>query len=448
MLIYEAKTGAVHGLNASGPSPAAATLERFAKGMPMTGPLSVSVPGMVGGWGAAIARFGSRPLAALLQGAVGYAEGGFPAYDGLIENASQRIESIFADANAKALFFPSGRPLRAGEHLYQPGLAAVLRDVVANGAEAFYYGEAARSLVAYIQSYGGILTTADMAAFAPLWQIPLTSEFHGHTISTMPPNSWGAALLLQLMALESEGAIGEEVEFMIRGLRGCRRSLAALAGCIADPAVVGNKVGDVLRQFPVMRVASGTPSALPGGSDTSQVVAIDVTGNAVSLLQSVFVPFGSGLYVPSIGAMLNNRMRGFNVKPGDPNCIGPRKRAAQTLAPMLAVKDGRVSLTAATPGGPGQTATLAQFLARVLARDETLDAAIAAARWSLTLAGDYILEDSAAGTVRDGVLRAEPSVKIAEWGSINFGSMVAVMRDGDGLLGAVDLRRNAAVLGY
>lgn len=445
-VVHHAKSGETHALNASGCSPAAATLERYAGPMPQTGPLSISVPGMVGGWEAAVRRFGSRPLGTLLGGAIELAEQGFPAYDTLIENAAERQAAIRADRACAALF----ANLREGERLRQPGAAATLRAIASGGARAFYSGPIAESIATCIQAAGGLLTAADLASFEPLWQPVIQAPFHGFRVCTVPPNSWAVAALLQLLAMEREGiATGEQ--FFLQGIRTRRLAYRLLEGCVADPRVAGDRAQRALERF--IAQSPAPPAAADGasgvqGTDTSNVLAVDEHGNAVSLLQSVFAPFGSGLYAEQAGALLNNRMRGFSLRADDPNCLAPRKRPAQTLSPMMVMRGREVHLACATPGGPGQTGTIAQFLARVLARGEALADAIAAPRWSMTAAGDFTLEDSAPEALQRAVLAAEPAVKVERWGAINFGSLAALQREGDGWAGCVDARRNAAVHGY
>ena len=455
-VVHDARSGATHALNASGRAPAAACVERYPDGIPATGPMSVSVPGMVGGWAAAVERFGSRPLAGLLAAAIGHAEEGFPAYDMLIENTAEKAAAIRADAHCSAIFLPGGRPLREGERIRQAAAARTLRAIAAEGEAAFYEGPIARSMADYLEAGGGLLTVEDLAGNQPSWQPVIEASFQGHRVCTIPPNSWGAALLAQLLLLEREGIAqsGDEAAFFLQGIRSRRAAYRALDGCIADPDVVGDRARRVLERLAVggeLTDDRGLPPGATGsgaaGTDTSNVIAVDRHGNAVSLLQSVFVPFGSAVLDPGSGVLMNNRMRGFGTRSGDPNCVGSRKRPAQTLTPALVLRGGGVVLACATPGGPGQTGTVAQFLARVLARGEGLAEAIAAPRWSMTLTGDFILEDSASEPLREAVTAAEPTLKVARWGSVNIGSLAAIRRDGDGWCGCVDARRNAAVVG-
>ncbi|MEO7405054.1 MAG: gamma-glutamyltransferase, partial [Burkholderiales bacterium] len=155
-----------------------------------------------------------------------------------------------------------------------------------------------------------------------------------------------------------------------------------------------------------------------------------------------------GLVDPETGVLFNNRMRSFDVQPGRPNSVGPGKRPAQTLAPALGTRDDALAFVCATPGGPGQTGTVAQYLARVLACRQGIGDAIAAPRWAMMVNGDFILEETLPESVRARALAANPAAKVMRWGSVNFGSMVAIHRDGEGWVGGADTRRNAQVLGY
>lgn len=449
-LVFDARGGRVHGLNASGRSPADATLESMPAGSPDTGPLSITVPGMVGGWDALAERFGSRPLGHLLVDAIDYAEQGFPAYDVLLENASQRKKAIFADPGCRAFFFPGDKLLKEGQPIRQAAAARTLRALAEHGSKGFYGGRIAHAIASYVQSRGGLLSAQDLAHYEPLWQTPVAVSVFGKQIHTTAPNSWGAALLLQLTQMEREGGVSaDDVQFMRQGISARKNAYRALAGCIADPDMAGDRALAALSAAAgsLHGQASARIAETPG-ADTSQVLSIDRHGNAVALLQSVSAPFGSGLLVDDVGVLLNNRMRGFNAKAGDANCLAPRKRPAHTLAPALALHEGKVDCVCATPGGPGQTATLAQYLCRVLARGESPALAISAPRWSINTAGEFLLEDSASEAVRASLIENEPGMKCEPWGSINFGSLAAIHRQEHGWLGCADLRRNAAVIGF
>ncbi|MBI3090101.1 MAG: gamma-glutamyltransferase [Candidatus Tectomicrobia bacterium] len=461
MLIYDAAAKTLHGLNGSGRSPAAADRHAFAAGIPTTGIRAVSVPGMVAAWEAALERFGTRGLADLLQPAISYAAEGFPVYPNLARNVGLVAAHLEQDLGAKATFLPQGRPPQAGEVLPQRDLAATLQLLGSEGSAAFYRGAIAERLVAASREQGGLLSLEDLAEHSCLWQEPLKVDFYGCTVATMPPNSYGVTLLLQLAELEADGIAGYEagsVEMLRRGMQARVHAYLEALGVIADPAAVENEARALLeKKIAALRVQGRRGDGMPrqgrapagsGGSDTSNVVVMDQFGNAVSLIQSVFHFFGSCVAPRGAGVVLNNRMLGFHLDLGHPNCVAPRRRPAHTLTPVMVLRDGVPCIACGTPGGPGQTATLAQFLTRVLACGQDAGEAIAAPRWSVTLDGRFVLEDMMEGAVLSELHRHAHGPLVAPAGSQPFGSLMAVVDDGVALLGAADRRRDAAACGW
>jgi len=450
LLYFDAAAGRLHGLNSTGAAPAAADPARFADGLPQAGPLSITVPGMVAGWAEAARRFGTRPLADLLAPAIAAAEDGIPVHRAQHRNTRDRAALLAADPGAARVFLPGGAPLPEGALLRQADCAATLRRIAADGPDGFYRGAVARRIADHVAAAGGILTAADLAAHAPFWQQPIAAPFHGHDIATMPPNSWGLTLLLQLLELAENGAAPDGAAFYLAGIAARRNAYRAAARAVGDPALTEDAARALLADAIAGRAPApaGGPRHVPAppGGDTSVLVVMDAAGNAVSLIQSVSAPYGSGLVADGTGVVLNNRLRGFNNNPDSPNCVGPGKRPAHTLTPAMVLRDGRAVMAIATPGMAGQTCTLAQVLARLLAHRQPLEAAIAAPRWSVTPAGSPIVEDTMDAAVQAAVAAAVPEVKAA--GSLTFGSVKAVARDGDGLVAAADFRRVAGAAGW
>ncbi|MBM3488573.1 MAG: gamma-glutamyltransferase, partial [Alphaproteobacteria bacterium] len=205
LLHHDAATGTLHGLNATGAAPRAATPDRFAAAMPDEGALSITVPAMVAGWAAAADRFASRPLGALLAPAVRLAEHGFPVHAALSRNAATKAALLRRDEAACALFLPGDRPPAEGAHFRQPDAAATLARIAAEGPDGFYRGPVAARIAAAVAAAGGLLTADDLATASAQWQTPIRAPFAGFDVATMPPNSWGLTLLLQLLALEAGG---------------------------------------------------------------------------------------------------------------------------------------------------------------------------------------------------------------------------------------------------
>jgi gamma-glutamyltranspeptidase / glutathione hydrolase len=447
-LIYEPKNGTVAGLNATGASPASATRERFADGIPSTGILSSTVPGMLRGLEDLGRRFGTLSLAALLPPALRLAEEGFPVHRQLAANAADRAELLAKNSAARALFLPGGKPLEEHTHFRQPDLAAVLRAIASDGVESFYRGEIARRMVQAAQAAGGLFSAEDFAAHQSLWQEPIAAPFYGHDVLTMPPNSFGATLLWQLLALEA-GKIDrvdpDSADFVLQGYEARRSAYRAVARLIADPRQTEAKLRRALIEAvsgDVSRAAQPEPAEARDRCTTC-VTVIDQGGMAVSLIESVSAPYGAGVVLDGTGILLNNRMAGFNVDADSDNCVAPGKRPANTLAPCLVMKDGKLVMSVGTPGTVGQTCTLAQFLARVLACGEDPAAAASVPRWSVDFQGKLVVEDTMAPALREAVQARAPEARAMREGWISFGSIKLAANTPDGLFGIADHRRVA-----
>ncbi len=451
MLLFEpgdaSWSGAVSGLNATGRAPAAATLDRFPGGMPRDGVRSATVPGFLAGAKDALDRYGTLSLSELLAPAIALAEGGFPIHPYFTKNIEDRKALLAKDPAASAAFLPNGEPLEAGSWFVQRDLAEILRLIARDGVETFYRGPIASRIVAASKGLGGLLAESDFAAHESLWQRPISGPFAGHTVWTMPPNSYGVTLLLQLIELERSRIGGSEpnsLEFILDGFAARKSSYAAAAKLIADPGLTEEKTRRILE----MAIADSEGSILMDApppeawsSSTTNIVVIDANGWAVSLIESISTPFGAGIVLQGTGIVLNNRMGGFNTDPASPNCVGPNKRPAHTLAPCIVTRDGALTMSIGTPGTVGQTCTLAQFLARVLACGESPAHAIDAARWSADFQGNLIVEDSMPEPLKSTVLAHGARTMPNGW--ISFGSIKLAMPVPGGFAAYADDRRSA-----
>ncbi len=450
-LVYEPKNGTALGLNATGAAPASATRTRFADGIPGTGILSATVPGMLRGLDDLARRFGTRPLAALLPPALRLADEGFPVHRQLAANTADRAELLAKNAASRALFLPGGKPLEERMIFRQPDLAAVLRAIAKDGVDSFYRGEIARLMVQAAQAAGGLFSAEGFAAHRSLWQEPIAAPFYGHDVLTMPPNSFGATLLWQLLALEA-GKIDrvdpDSADFVLQGYEARRSAYRAVAKLIADPRQSEAKLRRALIEAvtgAAPRAAEATPAEARDRCTTC-VTVIDQSGMAVSLIESVSAPYGAGVVLDGTGILLNNRMAGFNIDESSDNCVAPGKRPANTLAPCLVMEDGKLVMSVGTPGTVGQTCTLAQFLARVLACGQDPAEAASVPRWSVDFQGKLVVEDTMAPALRDAVQARAPEMRAMREGWISFGSIKLAANTPDGLLGIADHRRVAEAL--
>lgn len=452
-LIYDPQTGHVTGINATGCSPQAATRARFENGIPGTGVLSATVPGMLRALDDLRERFGTRELGALLWPAIRLAERGFPVHRQLAANTRDRAELLAKNAAAKALFLPEGQPLAEGAIFRQRDLARVLQNIADEGADAFYLGALARQMARASLAAGGLLSEEDFAAHRSLWQAPIVAPFYGFDVLTMPPNSFGATLLWQLLALEAgkiDQTATDSADFVLQGYAARRDAYRQAARFIADPRLAEDKLRRALGQAIVGAAGSPADALPPEARDrcTTCVTVIDREGMAVSLIESISAPYGAGVVLEGTGILLNNRMAGFNLDESSDNCLAPMKRPANTLAPCLVMKDGVLVMSVGTPGTVGQTCTLAQFLARVLACGEDTVAAASAPRWSVDFQGKLVVEDTMDPSLRAAIAEQNPEVKAMREGWISFGSIKLAAPTEEGYFGLADHRRVARALAY
>jgi gamma-glutamyltranspeptidase/glutathione hydrolase len=320
-----------------------------------------------------------------------------------------------------------------------------------------YEGSIPQSIARVCAERGGILQAEDFAGYTPEWVNPIEIEYQGLTIRAMPPNSYGLYLLLQLAALSSQDWSGTTIESPHRLVSLIRAALAAFElgrDAVADPRCGSRPLTELLGPTGRARLMTKFTDAsrhshCANRGGTAVISVADASGNAAIIVQSIFLVFGSGILDPTTGILLNDRMIGFNTEAGHPNCVAPGKRPAHTLCPVMAF-DGNNTLryVLGTPGGPGQTITLAQVLHNILDLRLNLWDAIAAPRWSMDLGADVVVEASLRPQIIAGVSEAGIPLSQAHADSPFFGSAEAIeFQDGGVLFGAADFRREAIALG-
>ncbi|WP_328491775.1 gamma-glutamyltransferase family protein [Streptomyces sp. NBC_00414] len=336
--------------------------------MPPGGPHTVTVPGAVAGW-AELARLGARlPLARSLAPAVALADGGVPVSEALARAIRNRLDAVRADPGLSALLLDeAGEPLPVGAALVQPALAATLREL-ADDWRHFYTGPTARRLVAGLPERGSLLDAKDFAGHRAENTAALSATVHGVTWWAAPPPSQGASLLAVL------GRRGDPPTDPLTAARQAELSRDALLG---DPRSGAVDIDGLLLR------AERDVAALPAGprpaGDTVAVTAVDDQGNAVSLIQSVFQSFGSGIADPATGIVLHNRGSAFGLDPAHPGALRPGARPPHTLCPALATAPGRV-VALGCQGGRAQAWILSQ-VAEDLLDAPAPEAVLARPRW-------------------------------------------------------------------
>lgn len=393
--------GEVRCVNASGWAGVAvharALRARHGRWLPARGADTVTVPGGVRGW-EALRGFGARlSWSSALSAAEIIARTGAPVAPSLASHlADPENADLIGNQDFDRLFRPGGETLARGDQLVQPVLAdtfATLRD---GGPDVLYKGDLAQRCVTYLRSRGSALTVDDFAAFDPEVVEPISTRYRGLTVLTSPPNTHGLLLLRGLRAIDKLSIADPLGSGFGTLMRVFHRGNALRAAQVADPRVVDvdteKLVNDDLDVMADLGAGDAGPGLVPHG-DTVGVAAADSDGYAVSLIQSVYHAFGSGLIDPDTGILFHNRGTGFALDDTSPNVIAPRKRPLHTLMPVMTLDGSRLRHVLATMGGQGQPQILAQVLLRALG-GAGAEESVAAPRAIVGLQSDGATADS------------------------------------------------------
>jgi gamma-glutamyltranspeptidase/glutathione hydrolase len=398
-IYWEAKTGKLYGLNASGWAPQALTLDYLrAKGataMPEAGIDTVTVPGAVAGWNALHQRFGRLPWKDLFQPAIFYAEQGYPVPEVIHAYWQDAAGWISGDAESRRVFLPDGKAPQVGQVFSNPDVAKALRLVAQNGADAFYKGEIARAILSTSQSLGGTMSADDLAQFSPEWVSPVSISYRDWKIFELPPNGQGMAALEMLNIMETSPASPDgplSVAELHKKIEAMKLAYADLYRYNADPRFAKIPVGGLLsKEYARQRAKLIDPAKAncdtlvgkPPGSDTTYLSVVDRDGNIVSLIQSNYDAFGSGITVRGMGFVLQSRGALFSLDPASPNVIAPRKRPFHTIIPAF-MERGDLHVAFGIMGGPNQPLAHAQFVSNVVDYGMNIQAALDNARFTVS----------------------------------------------------------------
>jgi gamma-glutamyltranspeptidase / glutathione hydrolase len=469
-IVYEAKKDEVYGLNASGWAPGGLTpallRTRHIVQMPGDGVHSVTVPGAVAGWEALRLRFGSLPMPAILAPAIFYATHGFPVSDIIAAAWAELTEKLAAEPEAARTFLPKGRPPRAGEIFRNPALARSLRSIALKGRSAFYEGRIADAILALSRAKNGTMAAADLREFDAEWIEPVSTTYRGWTVYELPPHTQGVAALIMLNLMERFplGALGfhdaralhvmieaKKLAYadMLRYVADMRFGTPPLKRMLSKPhAAKRSRLIDPAAASPHVE-----PSAFDGltnsaGGDTIYLSVIDRHGNIVSLIQSIYGGFGSGLVPPGTGFALHNRGALFTLDETHPNVLAPRKRPLHTIIPGFMRKDD-VRIGFGIMGGFNQAQAHAQFVANIADYGMDIQQALEAGRFTKpTFTGlDVYVEALVPETARAALSALGHDVIVVPPRSGTFGYGQAVMSDAAGVhFGASEPRHDGAAI--
>jgi gamma-glutamyltranspeptidase len=403
--VFDAKSGRAIVFNGTGPAPLAATPERYAGGIPRTGPLSVSVPGMLAGLGMMHHEYGRLPWAELCAEAVRLAREGFGATPHYRHFAGEHFATLRADRRSAVAFLADGSAPPVGHPIVQPDLADTLEEIAAEGADCLYRGALARRLAAGCAEAGAFVAETDLATFQAEIQPPLAIDYRGLTILEAPPNSTGFVLLQELKIVEqfdlkSMGLGSADLVHVL--VEAKKLAFADRERWGADPRTLEELHGDppfaeLLSADYAARLAAriDRQRAAPIGAiadaagDTTYFCTADGEGNAVSGIQSINSAWGSGVTAGDTGILLNNRMAYWHLDPVHPNHLRPGRRVRHTMNPPLVLKDGQLWAVFGTPGADNQVQVNLQIMTAMA--DFGLDPQQTAElpRWTSMVSGQY-----------------------------------------------------------
>ena len=463
-IIWDAVAAEAVTLNGSGRAGSGATIEAAASAghssMPERGPWSITVPGGLHSWGEAHRRFGRLDWSFLIAPSIDLASG-FPASQGWLD-ATERSAQVFGGSGDWArVYRPDDRARAPGGVVRLPALEKTLRRLFAEGADAAYSGSVAASTSAYFASRGVPINAADLAAHASDWDRPLSQGYRGVTSLSHPPNSVGVVALQTLGMLSRfdapdasafDGRGWADADWVHLGLEASRLGLAERDAHVTDltwmaPSEVAEMLSsahlnELAGRIDPERAMSVAPGTLPAGGGTIYITVADQWGNLVSLLESNYQGFGSGLVDPETGIAFHDRGAFFRLEPSHPNALAPGKRPAHTLAPGMLLRDGRPWIVHGSMGGEIQPQIFAQFVSAVVDGGADVATAVAAPRWAAMMRSQHgpadltELESRVHPDVAEALSAKGHDVVMREaWASsMGHAHAIEVIRDSDGSL--------------
>ncbi len=479
MVVFNHRQRAVHALDYRETAPAAAGRDMFVRdgkvdpSLSLYGGLAVAVPGEVAGLDAALRRFGTMSWSEVAAPAIRHARDGFAVEPHLAEKIAEQQDRIRARPELAALLLRrDGTPLRSGDQLRQPDLAATLERIARDGARAFYEGPVAEAIARSVHVAGGIVDTADLRSYRSKWRTPVNGHLGPYDVHSMPPPSSGGGVLVQVLntirgddlaALQHNSAtylhlLAESMQF----------AFADRASFYGDPDIVTVPLARLLSSARATRLrhrlsaaATFSPSfygagAVPRDDGTAHLSVVDAQGNAVACTTSINTSFGSLVVASGTGIVLNNTMDDFSVQPGVPNVFGligseanavaPHKRPLSSMTPTIVTRGGEVAAVAGGSGGPFIISGTLQVLLNTLVFGDDAAAAVAAPRVHHQWQPATLMVEPGLGVGVRGAL-SRLGHRTVEWPEV--GAVQLVRRSSTGELdGAADPRKGGQALGW
>ncbi|MDT5200439.1 MAG: gamma-glutamyltranspeptidase / glutathione hydrolase [Mycobacterium sp.] len=447
----------LHGLNASGRSPAAWTPEYFGgNGVPALGWNSVTVPGAVSAWVELHAKFGKLPFERLFEPAIFYGRNGFLVSPTIAQQWAAQVPLFESQPGFAEAFMPGGRAPSPGELVTLPDHATTLETIAVTNGEAFYRGELAAKIEAHASVNGGAMRASDLAAHHPDWVGTISGGYRGYTVHEIPPNGQGIVALIALgilehfdmasFAVDSADSVHLQIEAVKLAFADAQAYVSDIEHMTVSPERLLDE--DYLRHRATLidrdrakPASSGTPR---GG--TVYLTAADASGVMVSMIQSNYMGFGSGVVVPGTGISLQNRGADFTAAPGHPNRVGPNKRPYHTIIPGFLSKDGAPVMSFGVMGGPMQPQGHVQVVARIVDHGQNPQAACDGPRFRWAQGLQVCCEKGFPPSTLDELRRRGHQLVTTDDYN-EFGSCQAIWRLDDGFLAVSDPRRDGQAAG-
>ena len=450
----------LHGLNASGRSPAAWTREYFRgqKAVPARGWNSVSVPGCISAWVELHRKFGRLPFERLFERAIRYGREGFLVSPTIAGQWAKQVPELKEQPGFAGAFLPGGRAPAPGERFTWPAHAEALQQIMRTRGDAFYRGALAERIEAHARANGGAMNASDLAAHKSDWVTPLAMDYRGYTLHEIPPNGQGIVALMALGMLQhfdmrSHPVDGpDSVHLQIEALKLAFADAFRYVGDIdhmvdvKPSALLGREyLRSRSKLIDVKRAQHFGPGA-PPKAGTVYLTAADASGMMVSFIQSNYMGFGSGVVVDGIS--LQNRGATFVLEPGHPNCVAPRKRPYQTIIPGFVTKDGAPVMAFGVMGGTMQPQGHTQVMVRIADYGQSPQAASDGPRFRFVQGMDVSVEEDRfpAATLEELQRRGHRIVTIDDYNQ--FGSAQLIWKLDGGYFVASDPRRDGQAVGF
>ena len=462
-IVWDASTEQLYGLNATGRAPYEINRQVFARQgldrVPGGGPLTWTVPGAVDGWDQLLERFGTMDFADVLAPAIRYARQGFPVSE-IIQRQWVASESSLARwPDSAKTYLPNGRAPGVGEVFRNPGLANTYEAIAEGGRDAFYRGSIARRVVAFSEANGGYFTMRDFEDHTSSWVDPVTTNYRGYDVWEMPPNSSGIIALMMLNIMEGYdiASMGHNTAETLHVITEAKKlSFADRDTFVADADANRLPVNELIsKAYAAARralidparalsdVSAGDPSEY---SETVYLTVVDKDRNAVSLIESIFSNFGSGVVPGDLGFALQNRGTGFSLVDGHLNSLEPHKRSLHTNMPGFVTKDGRPLMPFGVMGGNMQPQGHVQVLSNIIDHGMTLQEAGDAAR--LRHQRSVFVEPGISDDVIAELERLGHDVRRAGGGGMGGYQAIMIHPETGMLHGGTDPRKDGQAIGY